>query len=296
MIERMHFHTVPDLLTLPSPQLGYGVPIDMDAPFRLYAIAVFAIEGAAVLPNLRMRFTRPDRSWMQRNMVPVTSLMPNFGSPMGGVPPSPNFYLCSPIYPNLVYPPGSAIEIDISNVAGGAGALSAMVVFIGTKLYRDGASNVYNPPRPAGAPQIPFLGYEVLVQAAGLATGPVLNVPFNVLPDAGFLWQSSVFGSTPTNPAGGGQFDGLLRNLGVRVKDYAGKYYSNVVGQLSPLAGYVPAAVMFGFNNAQLPGIVFPEIFLPRQGALYFDFAMLDGSTPATETGQLSLKGIKVYG
>jgi hypothetical protein len=294
MIERMHFHTVPDFISLASPQLGYSVPVDTDAPFRLYGVAVFPIGGAANAGALQMRFTRPDGSWMQRHLSPVNVLAPAFGGATGTAAPAPNYFLSSPVYPNLIYPPASVITIDISAIAGGRDApLNAVVVFIGTKLYQDGAANVYNPPRPVGAPIVPFLGYEVIVPAAQLALGPVLNVPFDVQPDAAFLWQTSVFSSTPTNPAIAD--DGALVNLGVRVKDYSGKYYSNVLTQRSPLAGYVPAAVMFGFGNAQLPGLVVPEIYLPRQGALYFDFAMLDGSTPGTQNAQLSLKGLKVY-
>jgi hypothetical protein len=297
MIERMHFQTVPDFITLPSPQLGYGLDIDRDAPFRVYAIAVFPIGGAVNAGALQMRFTRPDGSWMQRDLMPVNSLVPNFGGFTGGPPAGPNYFLCSPIFPNLVYAAGSSINIDIEQIVPGGGEptpLAAMVVFIGCKLYRDGAADIYIPPVPKKFTLSPFLGYEVVIPAAQLAIGPVLDVPLDILPDAGFLWQASVFTDTPIDASM--TDDGLLINLGVRVKDYAGKYYSNVVGQTNPLAGYVPAAVMFGFLNSQLPGIVYPEIFLPRQGALYFDFAMLDGSTPSTQNAQLSLKGMKVYG
>ena len=81
-------------------------------------------------------------------------------------------------------------------------------------------------------------------------------------------------------------------------KDWSGKYYSNVetTKQNRTLAGYVPAAVLAGFNNGQLPGLVYPEIYVPKNGSLSFDFAMLDGTlNPNKQSPLLTLKGQKVY-
>ncbi len=80
-----------------------------------------------------------------------------------------------------------------------------------------------------------------------------------------------------------------LIDLGVIVRDPSYKAYSN---------GYVPAALLFAFLSAQAPGWLYPEIYIPRLGQIYFDFNYLySGFTPASSpiTITLGLKGMKVY-
>lgn len=413
------WYTTADFIGLRSPQLGYSLQIMPDAPFRLYAVAVFPINGGtgANIGQLKMRFTRPDQSWMQRHLVPTLSLAPGIpptaANPLGF--PSPNYFLFSPVYPNLVYPPNSVITIDIQRIDGTTEPLNTVVVFIGANVYENGRT--YDPTYPAAFSAIPYFGYNVLCDALLLNQGIVRDVPLNIAPDADFVWQAGVhtdvpvgqfteFGiangvaevaflskklgpppgiitvtvnspvPTPNQPfslvvtgndivinietdgagnevttadavvaivaadpscqalgvfmvvtaeggsppgkmpdtggvprplqgggsggfiASGQTIDGNLINLGVRMKDQSGKYYSNVqTNQNSALAGFVPAAVMFGFSNGQLPGLLYPEIYLPKNGAMYFDFAMLDGSlNPNFQTPILTLKGQKVYG
>ena len=418
LIERMMHYVTPDFISLTSPQLGYSMPILPDAPFRLYGVAVFPINGGAGanIGQLKMRFTRPDQSWMQRHLVPTFSLAPGIpptATTPGGFP-SPNYFLFSPVYPNLIYPPNSVITIDIARIDGTSVALECVVVFIGTSLYEEG--RVYAPTYPAKASAIPYFGYNVLCDAQLLNKGIVRNVQLNIAPDADFVWQGGVHTDVPVgqytnfgipngvaevaflsnklgpppgqitvtviNPVaplvpfslvvtgnnivitlqtdgasavittadsvaaivaansacqalgvimvvlaegssppglmpdtggiarplqnggdggliGTGQtIDGNLINLGVRVKDWSGKYYSNAqTNQNNVLAGFVPAAVMFGFSNGQLPGLVYPEIYIPKNATLSFDFAMLDGTlNPNLQTPILTLKGQKVYG
>lgn len=425
IVERMMHYTTPDFITLLSPVLNYSMPIGSDAPFRLYGIAIFPIDGGLgnEINQLKMRFTRPDQSWAQRHLTPTFALAP--GQPpttaLASNQPSQNYFLFSPISPNLVYPPSSVITIDIARIDGTAVALNCVVVFIGTNLYEEG--RVWSPARSDRSRSIPYFGYNVLCNAQQLLGGIVRNVPLNIGPDADFIWQASVHTDIPVgqftafgvangnaevmfvatklgtppgdqvtpipgqlnvavlasapfqafsitvvgpqitinvatdglsasistadfvasqvniNPAvqalgvrmvvtneggsppgimpttgplpgnafrfgGDGSFissgqslDGNLINLGIRVKDWTGKYYSNVLTTpQNQLAGFVPAAVFAGFNNGQLPGLVYPEIYLPRDSSLYFDFAMLDGSlNPNQQTPIVTLKGQKVY-
>lgn len=409
LVERLMHYTTADFLTLASPLRNYALQIAPDAPFRLYGIAIFPLDGVSGDNNntLRMRFTKPDGTWMQRELVPTAALAPwqPATANVSGQFSNPNAFPFSPIYPNLVYPPNSVITIDIERIDGTNAVLNCIVVFIGTNVYEDGRG-VWNPAQLSRANSIPYFGYNVLCDATLLNLGPVLNVPLNIAGDADFIFQGGVHTDVPggpsyTTPAGEGisqmtitakfgapsdvieivypawndvtpgpfnsplsitvtgtiinidpatdamgvqtsqiqdivaafnasaavqalgfgliatgvgpgflfsGFDGfltgggvgpngILTNLGVRMKDWNGKYYSNQqTNQNNPLAGFVPAAIMFGFNNGQMPGLVYPEIYLPRNAALYFDFAMLNG--PGNGLGQtpiLTLKGQKVF-
>ena len=80
-----------------------------------------------------------------------------------------------------------------------------------------------------------------------------------------------------------------LVDLGVIIRDPGYKAYSNT---------YVPVALLFPFNSSQAPGWLYPEIYIPRLGQIYFDFNYLNPAfttkaSPFTIT--LALKGMKVY-
>ncbi len=118
-----------------------------------------------------------------------------------------------------------------------------MVVFCGVKMYTPGA--VWKPEYPSTARVRPYNGYNLQPVI------PSANVPLTIAPDAGFVWRA------------GGQAPGGTRGFGVKFKDWSGKYFMN---------DFVPADLIFGFDNAQTPGFLYPEIFIPKQQALYFDF------------------------
>lgn len=307
LIERMMHYVTPELISLTSPRLGIATQLNFDAPFRLYGIAVFPLGGGqgANIGTLQLRFTRPDRSWMQRHLMPTLSLAP-FVPPADAVSatfPSPNYFLYAPIYPNLVYAPGDAIVMDIQRIDGTAEALNSVIVYIGCNIYEQG--RVWAPSAPDRITKsLPFFGYAVQCNAIALQAGPVLDVPLNIQNDADFIWQNGVHTDTPPPPGtfaglGGQGPDGNLINLGVRVRDYTGKWYSNAQPSgvaPSSLAGFVPAAVLFGFNGAELPGLIYPEIYIPKNQAIYFDFAMLDGTlNPNQQQPWLTLRGQKIY-
>jgi hypothetical protein len=81
-----------------------------------------------------------------------------------------------------------------------------------------------------------------------------------------------------------------LVDMGVKFKDYVGKYYMN---------DYIPVALVYGFINGQVPGLPYPEIYIPRNQALYFDFnwiASINTPTPpAPNILTLTHKGMKVF-
>jgi hypothetical protein len=131
------------------------------------------------------------------------------------------------------------------------------------------------------------------VVAAILASGPASAL---VTASTAGATGASVFSFADfsTNLTGGSGLGGTasimqLIDLGVIVRDPGYKAYSN---------GYVPAALLFPFLSSQAPGWLYPEIYIPRLGQIYFDFNYLyAGFTPAASpvTITLGMQGMKVY-
>ena len=127
---------------------------------------------------------------------------------------------------------------------------------------------------------------------ANLQASPAFNALVTIGPPIGGLLssvgaypQTFLFGGA----GGGASSPAELVDLGVIVRDPAYKAYSNT---------YVPVGLLWPFLSAQAPGWLYPEIYIPRLGQIYFDFNYLypgltSLASPATIT--LGLKGMKVY-
>ena len=59
---------------------------------------------------------------------------------------------------------------------------------------------------------------------------------------------------------------GSQKGLGIIIRDTYGKAFMN---------DYVPIELIFGFDNSQNPGLVYPEIYIPKQQQLFMDIAQL---------------------
>lgn len=120
----------------------------------------------------------------------------------------------------------------------------------------------------------PYFGYDLQID---LTTLPLRDVPFPVPAraalsgaalnaDADFVWQSGTQTDQPGPGAAVLPVGTRTRGVGVKFKDWSGKYYMN---------DYVPLELIFGFDNSQTPGLLYPEIYIPKNQQLYFDFANL---------------------
>lgn len=106
-----------------------------------------------------------------------------------------------------------------------------------------------------------------LVTVSNIIAGPMLAVPTQFL------------------AGGGGAMGGVVQSqLGLKIRDYMGKPYMN---------DFVPIDLLFGFDNAQIPGFPYPEIYIPRQQLLLIDAIAL-GTVGSVTT--LCFKGQKIYG
>jgi len=249
---------------------GYGqtaveIALDTDAPFRCFGIAIYIFNsgdapiGAQGNINFTLRYTKADRYYLQRHLVSAQQLNPYDAQAVNGAggQTAPFYSYFSPVVPNLFFPASGSIMIDFAEPAGiTLGA--ALIVFCGTKLYGDGS--IWSPTRNPAKPSRPFIGYSVQFNAANL---PIYNQILQILPDADFAWQD---GAQTDQPLTGFSPVGVQRNIGIRIKDWTGKYYMN---------GFIPLDLIFGFNNSQTPGLVYPEIYIPKNQVLLMDLKEL---------------------
>lgn len=173
--------------------LASALQTDSDAPFRMFGVAFYvfgapgAVEGPAGNINFTFRYTRPDgTSFYQRHLVSAQQLNPFDAQAANGAggQPAPFYSYFSPIHPNVLYPAQTAIAFDFADLPGISTAL-VLAVFVGTKVYQDGA--VWAPTYPATYTARPYLGYALQVMTGDI---PLENVPLIVTPDADFVWQS----------------------------------------------------------------------------------------------------------
>lgn len=178
---------------LTSPALGVELRTDSDAPFRATGIALMVFDpsgnplGQSGNIGINIRFARPDGAWVQKTLVSGQLLNPYDADAQAGAvgqPPAAFSYF-SPFSTNVFFPAGSAIQIDVSDLANFFREAAAVyVVFIGTKIFP--AGTVWAPGYPAKFSRRPFFGYSVQVPVSQI---PANNVPFNVAPDADFVWE-----------------------------------------------------------------------------------------------------------
>jgi len=246
-------------------QAGVEIPLDTDAPFRCFGIAIYIFNSSNVPLgsqdnlNFTLRFTRSDRAYLQRHLIAAQQLNPYDTQAVDGAggQTAPFYSYFSPIVPNLFFPASGSIMIDFAEPVG-VTLGAALIVFCGTKLYGDGS--IWAPTRDPRKPSRPYFGYSIQFNAANL---PILNQVLQISPDADFAWQ---YGAQTDQPLTGFSPVGVQRNIGIRIRDWTGKSYMN---------GYIPLDLIFGFNNSQTPGLVYPEIYIPKNQVLFMDLKEL---------------------
>jgi hypothetical protein len=127
--------------------------------------------------------------------------------------------------------------------------------------------------------------------AFGDNSGGVTFYGANVIGVVGAPVGTLAFGMFAGTNNGQGYFEfavprcqvGIMKGVGVLIKDWQGKAYMN---------DFVPAELIFGFDNSQTPGLVYPEIYIPKNQALYLDVAPFG---PINGLLTLTFKGKKVY-
>lgn len=282
LVERMHFYVYPSLVTPGQLSEGLVLRTDQDAPFRLFGVAIWNVDmniGRGFDGQIGIRFARPDGRFTQRAITAADLLFPGNLSNSGL---TPNAAMVCPIRPGILYPPNSVITFDMLGLPTSIVAQQGVsIVFCGVKYYEEGT--IWAPRYPNKFSALPYLDNLTITRY------PSLNNIFTAQADSDFVWQAGVYTDFGAGTSGVTPIDQLV-DLGVIVRDYTLKPY---------MSDYIPGALLFPFLNAQKPGFLFPEIYLPRNEQLLFDVAPLPFDDPippgAPVTLVLGLKGMKVY-
>lgn len=264
-------------LTIPTLPVGglTNVPLqlDTDAPFalRLVRSRNLVVDG---VPQL-WRFQTPRRQYQSSTFR--TDYV--FSSSLGFLPGRG-----VTIYPQMIFPVGSSIVVDIQNTTG-APITNAKLLFRGSKLFRDGA--IAAPTYPARIAPLPFI-YQTIVQNVPLTGPPITDNQLRVKNDADFVFRYGVcdaFHLSVDGQRGASPFGAIppqFTDVFVTLKDESRKAYSNEPIHVNDLFGSgSPNSFGTPTDNdptvAWFPGLYTPEIYVPRDHSLYFDVFRNEG-------------------
>ena len=280
MIERHQDY----IITVPSVPAGgvtqVPLSLDTDAPFamRLVRSRGIGLNG--------FRFTNPLGAYQSNGLrtdwiVPATS---------GGIPyPSRG----SLVYPEMIFPPGGTTQVDIGNSTDEP-ITNAALTFRGSKLFKDGS--LWVPTYPERMAVLPAV-YQVIVPKVGL-TSQMLNNQLSIKNDADFVFMCGACDAfTTTANAATDAFQ--FTNVYVKLRDEQYKAYSNDWIQVNDLFGQgLPDPFQTGSSDDDqmlfTPGLMTPEIYIPRRHNLYFDVKRND-SEGATVDLYFRFIGLKVF-
>lgn len=254
--------------------------LDTDAPFalRLVRSRNIGLNG--------WKYTTPSQAYQSNALrtdwiVPVAAGEPAFCS-RGSI-----------AYNEMVYPPGSTINVDIGNLTGEP-LTNCQLLFRGSKLYKDGTQWVPSyPPKMGIRPAV----YQVIVPNVP-AVGQLLNNQLTIKNDADFVYRAGVcdaFTLAADPDPSAFQFE----NVYVKLRDESYKAYSNDFIHVNDLFGQglpTPLGGGTGQDDQVLftPGLVTPEIYIPRKHNFYFDITRNDPDGAAVNL-YFRFIGMKVF-
>jgi len=279
---------------------GIVLSIDNDAPFVVTGRALrcsFLNSGTLnqnPLVGLKTRWTDAARNYRQtgglgpRGSYVLESLQSAYYGQFGNP---------KPIVPAVIYPPGSVIELDLKHT-GSTTIPNLTFYFRGYELYPEGS--MPTPPYPKRMASLTF-AYPIFVKALGVSELRQNNI-FTVKQDADFVIRGGQ-SFVPFTTAGR-----TLAEVAVMWKDANKRPYSN---------DFIPLDVFFGYQSGTLatmpvstatlippwgtgpglPGLFYPEIYVPANQQFLFDLYRTDGSggSNQSEDFTFNLIGGKVF-
>lgn len=266
MIERHQDYILTVASLPPGGVRQVPLKLDTDAPFALRLVRSRNMfqSGLDQFQGINgWRFTTPSGAY-QSNALRTDWIQPVFA---GQVPYASRGSL---IWEEMIYPPGATINVDLGNSSNSA-ITNAALTFRGSKLYRDGS--LFVPTYPERMAVLPAV-YQVIVHQVP-ANGQVLNNQLLIKNDADFVFRAGVCDAfTLTAGAAANAFQ--FTNVHVALRDQSYKAYSNAPIHVNDLFGQgLPTTLGGGTSNDDqvlfTPGLMTPEIYIPRRHPLYFD-------------------------
>jgi hypothetical protein len=293
--------------TLDAGQLveGLPLPLDSDAPFWLWGRGgrcsnVVAGAGGLML-GLSTRFQNAGGRYLQDVLVPWPLDVPGGGR--GGAWKS--------VWPWLGYPAGSVIAVDAFN--GGADSIENLqLYFVGVKQFPAGTPFTTYPPSISVLDFCyshycldPVTGQPGAIGGLLAVNGPPrLNIPLNVASDADFAFRYGQAGVDGTFES-----PNFYSEVFIELLDGNHKPYMNAPVHLDWLFGNslrVPGIDLnwAGYPNQESylvgnfhPGLIVPEIYLPANGAMYYNLYRNDSAYADAQPINLNIafRGSKVF-
>jgi hypothetical protein len=293
MIERHQDYQLTVATVPPGGVRGVPLQLDSDAPFalRLVRSRNIGLNG--------WKFQTPRKAY-QSNALRTDWIVP--AAPGAGPFPSRGAI----VDPEFIYPIGSQIVVDIGN-ATGSNITNARLLFRGSKLFADGA--IPGPAYPSSMRVLPFV-YPTVVQNMPVS-GTIRDNQLRIRQDADFVFRYGACdpftlgvdgGAVGVAPVFNVPLSGFInRNyteLYVMLRDESRKAYSNEPIHVNDVFGQgLPNPTGSGANDAPIdffPGLMTPEIYLPREHSLYFDLFRSDTSGFALNL-HFRFGGMKVF-
>lgn len=272
---------------------GLALPLEQDAPFvlrsRAHRVKYNAARQQAGLQFLSMRYSGPSRDFRSTVRIPQAIEGAYFGQV--GLP--------IPIQRQIVYPASGVIYVDVQNT-GSAAMTNLTLYFRGVKLYPWGLVPSFTyPPRFA---DLPFC-YPQTVTALPVTTPSMgVRTVFTVKDDADFVLRAIQAGRS---------FTPQTWEVFIRLFDAQEKPYSNdfvhvdvMCGQLNgnPTAAFPSGGTPTYYQaigaGPSAPGLLYPEIYVPRNQILYYDVLRTDVSFGGAVAADFPINfiGCKVFG
>lgn len=299
MTERHHDYVL-NIASLPSGTSvqSFPLPLDTDAPFALRrrGIHIAPPTGTRSQANVNLlRFRYKNAAGEYLAQLPIQASQ-DFWQAFG----QNGQYRA--VYPEQLYPPGGVIEVDVFN--DGPDITNLQIIFGGSKLFRDGAIPALTYPSPCRALDFTYQSGKGTSTDAPLilaTTSQLTQMPFNVQSDADFVLRGGQAGLWSS--AGDGTYSPFgYTELFIQLFDENLKAYSNAPIHIDWLFGNAGGTEL-GFRSLgnSAPGLIVPEIYIRKNGALYFNLTRNDAAYVGV-TDALSVRlaiawiGSKVYG
>jgi hypothetical protein len=264
MIERHFDYVLTGVTVAANATARFVVKLDTDAPFALRSL----LQGQT-MQNFQFVITGYDdrRYAAGASNAAVDSLL-NPGTMF-------------PLYPQITFPIGMTITIDVTDLSG-LGTTGGTLVFRGTKLYPEGV--VFGPSYPPKFSELNFRYPFTFSIPLGTVPNPsfMTGQPLNIKSDADFVVRMT---SGFVQPGGDGV---VLQTTSLILRDQYGKPFSN---------DYVPMQFLFpqpGVSNIISPDcLIYPEIYVARNTQLLLDIKRTDGTQ--NNVTNFILHGSKIF-
>jgi hypothetical protein len=241
--------------------------LDTDAPFCLRGIAGWRADRNN-LQRGKLRYTDEYNNWT----TGPTELI-GIGQ-FGSLPEDTGQQaLPQPVRPQRVYQPGANVWIDFQNTSADNWT-DVKILFRGAKLYQEGS--IYSANYPPHYRSFPFK--QALPLAFTLNIQTLRNEQIELKGGYDFVIQSLTFRELESSAA-------PVLNLGMKIKDHWGMSYQDDFVQIDWLASEA---------RASRPGLLWPEIYMPANDGLFFDFERNDSGADTALALQVSFGGCRV--